>query len=677
MKTGITFVLTLLTTITFSQSSIWATISNEESLRSLGYEIKLEKAFPSSKNPDLLSVYDISCDCNVNDLYRDLYNIEGVNGIEFAPVYITLDEPNDYNASVSNQWALNMINATSAWDITKGSSDITIAITDANYHINHEDLIGKYDYLSPNYSTDYNHGTAVSILASGKTNNSIGTSSIGYHTRLQLRVMSYNEILNATYSGAKVINCSWASSCTFNGYAQQVIDEAYINGSIIVASAGNGSTCGGSSNLVYPASYNHVISVTSVGPMDNHERYMGNPSTTHQHNSMVDICAPGYDVPLTTTPGVYTTGNGTSFAAPFVSGTVALMLSVNPCLSVEDIEYLLKESADTNVYLINPQYINQLGAGRLDALKAVQMAKNFKTINGIFKETVDCVSGNKSLSVLNLDGTSPYEYEWNNGLTSPSIIVSNDGYFKVEITDSIGCRFVDSIYSERYFKMVVQEEKNDVLCFGMSNGDLSVNVLYGSNPNLPVWDNGFIGRDRNSLSVGDYIYSIVDGFGCEIIDTITINQPDKLISTASGINPTSTTAGKVILDVTGGIQPYEYEWNNGSTEQNLSYVTEGFYEVLVTDRNGCMSSSNIILEMENTLGVIESESSLFSVYPNPSNGNITIETVKEKNNIIISDINGQIIFQENLFGKELNVKDLSGGVYFIKIENQIQKLVIR
>ena len=99
-------------------------------------------------------------------------------------------------------------------------------------------------------------------------------------------VVEYNEMLSATYSGAKVINCSWSSSCSYNGYAQQVIDEVYNNGSVIVASAGNGSTCGGASNLVYPASYNHVISVTSIGAMDNHERFMGNPSTTHQHNSM-------------------------------------------------------------------------------------------------------------------------------------------------------------------------------------------------------------------------------------------------------------------------------------------------------------------------------------------------------------------------------------------------------
>ena len=662
----------------FSQNRVWVTIPNIELASSeLVNIVSFDKAFPSSKTRNLQDVYEIitttSSEVLVDELKKrnDLF----INPV-VGPTYETLETPNDYNTIFSNQWALNLINATSVWDITKGSTDITIAITDANFHLTHEELIGKVDYISPNSSTDYTHGTAVSTIAAGNTNNGTGTSSIGYNSRLQLRAMSYNEMLSATYSGSKVINCSWASSCSYNGYAQQVIDEVYNNGSVIVASAGNGSTCGGASNLVYPASYNHVISVTSIGVMDNHERFMGNPSTTHQHNSMVDICATGYDVPLTTAPGVYITGNGTSFASPFVSGTVALMLSVNPCLSVDDIEYLLKESADTNVLLLNPQY--QLGSGRLDALKAVQMAKNFKTINGLFKESVDCVSGNKSLSVLNLDGVSPYEYEWNNGLTTPSVIVGNDGYFKVEITDSMGCRFVDSVYTERYFKMTVQEEKIDVLCFGMSNGSLSVNVLNGSNPELPVWNNGFVGTNRNNLTAGNYTYSIVDGFGCEKTDTITISQPDKLISTISGVNPTLSTLGKVLVDVFGGVQPYEYEWNNGSVEEDLSYVTEGFYELLITDRNGCKVSSNIILEMESSLGVIESATDEFKIFPNPSNGNVTIKTTNDdKCNLVITNTNGQVVMFQTTFNNEVSVNDLPEGIYIVSVNNKTQKLVVK
>ena len=55
--------------------------------------------------------------------------------------------------------------------------------------------------------------------------------------------MSYNEVLAASYAGLDIINLSWTSGCIYNQYAQDVVDEAYNNGSFILAAAGNGTTC--------------------------------------------------------------------------------------------------------------------------------------------------------------------------------------------------------------------------------------------------------------------------------------------------------------------------------------------------------------------------------------------------------------------------------------------------
>jgi subtilisin family serine protease len=212
----------------------------------------------------------------------------------------------------------------------------------------------------------------VANIIAGNTNNAIGNSSIGYNTTLSLYRMNYNDMLVATYSGAKVINLSWTSGCSFNTYAQQAIDEVYNNGTFIVASAGNGTTCGGANNLVYPASYNNVFSVTSIGSQDNIERVIGNPNTTHQTNASVDICAPGYDVPISSAPGWYLTNSGTSFAAPFVTGTVALMLSIKPDLTNQEIDSILRLSA-TNIDLLNPNYVGKIGSGRLNSGLAIQI----------------------------------------------------------------------------------------------------------------------------------------------------------------------------------------------------------------------------------------------------------------------------------------------------------------
>ncbi len=369
--------------ITFNllSQSIWTTADDiskiQESpeftsvVKEMGSNFIITQAFPSSKNPELLSVYEISCDgCDEVTLYTMMHRVPGLKGIEYSPKYETLELPNDYSIVVSNNWALNLIGAESAWSYTHGDTSITLAISDQNYYQNHEDLIGKIKYYDVNNTSTRTHGTAVANVAAGNTNNSVGMSSIGYNSTLALYRMNYNDVLKASYEGYKVVNMSWASGCSYNYYADLALQEAYNNGTFLVASAGNGTTCGGANNLVYPASYNNVFSVTSIGSNDSHTSSNG---STHQHNSLVDICAPGYNVPITAASGWYLTSNGTSFAAPFVTGTIGLMLAANPKLTNNQIDSILRLTA-VNIYSINPQYVGLLGAGRLNSAEAVRIA---------------------------------------------------------------------------------------------------------------------------------------------------------------------------------------------------------------------------------------------------------------------------------------------------------------
>ena len=295
-------------------------------------------AFPASKSKELRKVYEIQCNCNQAVLSAAFENtVVGLRKPQEAPVYELMYSPNDYSTLIANDYALNLINAKGAWDITHGSASIIIGISDANFDTTSTELIGKWNYVEEGM-TDPNitHGTEVAITAAGNTNNGIGKSSIGFDSHMRLYSIGFNQILQASYDGVRVINMSWASGCSINDYSQAVIDEIYANGTIMVAAAGNGGTCGGASMLVYPAAYNHVISVTSIGSDDKHERLNAAGSiVTHQHNEFVDISAPGYMVGLITPSGAATYANGTSFASPLVTGTIALMLAVNPCLKIE------------------------------------------------------------------------------------------------------------------------------------------------------------------------------------------------------------------------------------------------------------------------------------------------------------------------------------------------------
>ena len=382
LKTKIgTLLISLVTLVSFGQSNVWVKSENiSQAIHTSEFtqftnqtNVRISKPLSNSRNPELQKVYQIEADCDVVDLYIAMHKVSGLEGIVYGPNYEVLEEPNDYNTTFSDNWALDLIGAQSAWDLTTGDPNVVIGVSDQNYWVNHEELVGKYVHYDSSNTLSQGHGTAVATLVAGNTNNNVGTSSIGYNTSLSLHRMNYNEVLSAHYAGVRVINMSWLSGCNFNHYVEAALWEVYNGGTFLVASAGNGTTCGGPSSIVYPAAFDMVFSVSSVGPNDNHERYIGNPNSTHQHNEKVDLMAPGYDVPLTAAPGWYLTGSGTSFAAPLVTGTVGLMVSVNPNITNQEIDSLLRLTA-INIDEQNPNYVGLMGSGRLNSGAAVAMA---------------------------------------------------------------------------------------------------------------------------------------------------------------------------------------------------------------------------------------------------------------------------------------------------------------
>jgi hypothetical protein len=175
----------------YSQSSkVWVTILNDEHIPFFTTDRELtsrdsifnlyintldifscSQALPSSRNKSLRKVYELTSNSSQTDLENSLRNfVSAVSGIYPAPVYDTLHTPNDYNIVPGiNNYALDLINAQSAWDITKGDSNVVVAITDQSYNPLHSELAGKFVYINAGTSTT-THGNAVAILAAGMEN---------------------------------------------------------------------------------------------------------------------------------------------------------------------------------------------------------------------------------------------------------------------------------------------------------------------------------------------------------------------------------------------------------------------------------------------------------------------------------------------------------------------------
>jgi hypothetical protein len=362
---------------------------------------RISKAYPTARTPFLQRIYEIE----VNDpvLLSDLLDFP-----ELFP-YGTIPEdfqfmysPNDY-AVAGEQSSLDFINAKGAWEISQGSPDIVIGIIDTHIDTNHEDFASQIVGLRGWNGGHNTHGTSVAGCAAAATDNGIGISGIGFKSKILFSTNNtHNEMLILSQLGAKVLNASWAV-CAYDSTADALYKEIWENGTTVVAGAGNGPRgghCGGAltgHGYAYPASFDHVISVSSVGHIYDygnidplygpiywknvHLSKVGDTLSSHTHNDKVDICAPGYHVFTTdesTKPEKYNYADGTSFASPIVAGVCALMYSANSCLDPDDIKYIIQTTA-VNIDTIpeNIPYAGQLGAGRIDAAAAVAMAANY------------------------------------------------------------------------------------------------------------------------------------------------------------------------------------------------------------------------------------------------------------------------------------------------------------
>ena len=646
----------------------------------------IAQALPAARTEGLKNVYEIACNCDENVLLQEVARLSTVfTNPELAPVYEVLNTPNDYYATFTNDYALNLINAQTAWDVTTGDSSVVIAVCDQNFNLNHEELIGKYNYVTPNnMNPTTTHGTAVATTAAGRTNNFIGKSSIGYNSTLQLRAMNYNEVLAATYAGAKVINLSWSSGCFDNSYTQQIVDEVYNNNVVLIASAGNGSTCGAPGNLVYPAAHNHVISVTSVGPLNNHERTIGDATTTHQHNATVDIAAPGYDVALTVAPGSYLTGNGTSFAAPYVSGTVGLMLDANPCLTVDQIEYILKATA-FNLDSINPAYAGGLGAGRLDAGAAVQMAASFATMQVSGTTAVNCETSTQSVALTVQNGVAPYQVVWNTNDTTLTLDNLQDGLtYTATVTDVTGCIGTYQVIADTVTSVTYDAQINNVNCNGENSGSIELEITGGQGAFEYTWNNDETTEDIYNLVTGTYNVRIVDTYGCLTYASFDVAQPEVLTANGVGTSNITNSYGKIDLTVAGGTSPYNFAWNTGAAMEDLNNVTNGFYEVGVTDAHGCNTSFNITMDLntivtttagsvvnnplspvemqgntQQLMNVTENTAIDMNVYPNPATEAATINW---------NGVEVAAITVYNIAGQQVQVNEINSTVNNFRLE---------
>lgn len=290
---------------------------------------------------------------------------------ELVPELFTPNDP-----SYPSQWAPPIIQCPSAWNISRGSSSVIIAICDSGIESTHPDLAanivsGWNFYDNNNNTSDIDgHGTGVAGVAAAVGNNSIGLAGIAMNCKLMpLRITDTNgfalfsmmasAITYAADHSARVANLSYKASTSLTVQnAGQYLDS---KGGVLVVSAGNDGLVYTNADSLYMLNVSGTTTNDTLWPF----------SSTGNN---VDLAAPADQITTTTSGGLYGFGTGTSFSAPIVAGVAALIISINPNLTGQQIQTALKNSADD---LGTVGWDANYGWGRVNAFKALTLVGGY------------------------------------------------------------------------------------------------------------------------------------------------------------------------------------------------------------------------------------------------------------------------------------------------------------
>ena len=289
--------------------------------------------------------------------------------VEFAePDYvghIFNTTPNDPKYLDGTLWGLNRIDAPEGWDVLTSASNIVVAVLDTGVRYTHQDLAANM-WVNPNDgshgwnvlagnndpSDDSGHGTMVAGVLGAVGNNGIGVVGVAWQVQImackcfdQFGIGSISSVITgmdyAETNGARLINASWGftNSLALSNAVYSLRDSNII----VVAACGNSAT-DIDLNPTYPASYqfDNVVTVAATSTNDTLSAYSNYGATS------VHLGAPGDQIYSTfaASDNYYDTESGTSFAAPYVTGALALMLTKYPSETYQQIIARLLNGTD-------------------------------------------------------------------------------------------------------------------------------------------------------------------------------------------------------------------------------------------------------------------------------------------------------------------------------------------
>lgn len=196
-------------------------------------------------------------------------------------------------------------------------------------------------------------------------------------------------------------------------------------------------------------------------------------------------------------------------------------------------------------------------------------------------------------------------YSWSPSATlnnpaspNPSLIAATNQQYIVTVTDQFGCSGVDSVLVTVSNIALGAAVSNTTTC-GATDGIVNLNVTGGTTPYTYSWTgpSPFTSTSEDLTGVGAGVYSVVvtDAAGCSDTASYPVSEPSGIIIVLDSITSPDRCGGNggaIYVTVSGGSLPYTYSWTGGtnSVSEDITSLSTGTYNLLVTDATGCSTA---------------------------------------------------------------------------------------